>query len=313
MSAHPPVRNYDLWGVPFDGGSTLGRPGSRYAPARIREALRWITQRVQSGEIYSLESNAVHTVGDELIRDRGDAELQPHDLEASLAACTSVVADSLAAGRAPIVLGGDDSLLFPVARAVHDTLPGTIGIIHFDAHLDLLDHNPHQGRFSQSSGMRRSLELERIAPEHCLQIGSRHFNFPSSGRYKAETGLSHITAREFQSLGPAQAARQILDHLSGADHIFLSFDIDAIDPAFAPGAGAHEPGGMTSGEALEVVRLLAPHCDALAITEVNPMVDLADATSTLAAYLLFHFAVFGAGGAAPREGNDAGHPGMVDA
>lgn len=299
MTLAQPARSYDLWGVPFDGGSTLGRPGSRYAPARIRESLRWITQRIQDGEIYSLETDSVHVVGDELIRDRGDAELAEYDLEASIRSCSDVVADSLRGGRVPIVLGGDDSLLFPVARGVHEALEGSIGIVHFDAHLDLLDHNPHQGKYSQSSGMRRSLELDRIEQRNCIQVGSRHFNFPSSGRFKADTGLSHITAREFQSLGPAEAARQILDHVGGADHIFLSFDIDAIDPAFAPGSGAHEPGGLTSAEALEVVRLLAPRCAAMAITEVNPMVDLADATTTLAAYLLFHFAVFGASSPAP--------------
>jgi formiminoglutamase/agmatinase len=301
-----PSRSYDLWGVPFDGGSTLGRPGSRYAPARIRESLKWITQRVQDGQVYSLETDRIHRVGDDLIRDRGDAQLQEHDLDASIGECSRLVSESLGDGRVPIVLGGDDSLLFPVARGVHDALDGKIGIIHFDAHLDLLDRNPHQGRFSQSSGMRRSLELDRIEQANCIQVASRHFNFPSSGRFKADTGLSHITAREFQRLGPADAARNILDHVSGADHLFLSFDIDAIDPAFAPGSGAHEPGGLTSAEALEVVRLLAPHCDALAITEVNPMVDLADATSTLAAYLLFHFAVFGAHADAPTASAKGG-------
>lgn len=293
MTTQSTPRNFDLWGVPYDGASTLGRPGSRYAPARIRESLSWITQRVQDGAIYSLESNAIHEVGDNLLTDRGDADVLPHDIEASLDACTDVVAQSIREGQVPIILGGDDSLLFPVARGMHDALPGKIGIVHFDAHLDLLDHNPHQGKFSQSSGMRRSLELDRVQPENCIQIASRHFNFPSSADFKRTTGLAHLTVGEFQTLGPAAAARRILDHVSGADHIFLSFDIDAIDPAFAPGSGAHEPGGLTSSEALEVVRLLAPYCDGLAITEVNPMVDLGGATTTLAAYLLYHFAVFG--------------------
>ncbi|BDZ65476.1 arginase family protein [Agromyces mangrovi Wang et al. 2018] len=247
MTSSTTPRAYDLWGVPFDGGSTLGRPGSRYAPARIRESLGWITQRIQGDEVYSLESNSVHVLRTDMIDDRGNAELQEHDLEASLRNCSQVVSESLGRGRVPIVLGGDDSLLFPVARGMHDALGGRIGIIHFDAHLDLLDSNPHQGRFSQSSGMRRSLELDRIGPADCIQVASRHFNFPSSGAFKHDHGLAHITAREFQSLGPAEAARQILDHVSGADHLFLSFDIDAIDPAFAPGSGAHEPGGLTSG------------------------------------------------------------------
>lgn len=293
MTSDPSFRGFDLWGVPFDGGSTLGYPGSRYAPTRIREALSWITQRVQQGAIYSLESNSIFEIGDELIRDRGDAAVIPHDLEATIAACTAAVSTSVADGRVPIVLGGDDSLFFPAVKGLHDAVAGTVGVIHFDAHLDLLDHNPHQGKHSQSSGMRRSLELDRVTPDNCLQVATRHFNFPSSGDFKRTTGLSHLTVGEFQALGAAGAARRILDHVSGADHLFLSFDIDAIDPAFAPGAGAHEPGGLTSGEALEVVRLLAPHCAGMAITEVNPMMDLGNTTATLAAYLLYHFAVFG--------------------
>ncbi|MEV0728211.1 arginase family protein [Polymorphospora sp. NPDC051019] len=289
-------RKFDLWGVPFDGGSTLGWPGSRYAPGRIRDALRWITQRIEDGAIYSLETDSVHEVGDDLLRDRGDVDVVGHDIDATLDACSTSVAESLRAGRTPIMIGGDDSVLFPVARGVHDALPGRVAVIHFDAHLDLLDHNRFQGRVSQSSGMRRSLELDRINAEDCIQVAVRHFNFPSSAEFKRKSGLTHITAREFQALGPVSAVEQILDRVSGADHVFLSFDIDAIDPAFAPGAGAHEPGGLTSGEALEAVRLLAPHCDALAVTEVNPLTDdNTSTTATLAAYLLFHFAVFGSG------------------
>ncbi len=288
-------RRFELWGVPFDGGSTLGRPGSRYAPARVREALGWITQRLEDGAVYSLETDSIHEIGDDLLTDRGDVAVVPFDLEATMRATTAAVSQSIDAGRVPIVVGGDDALLFPVVQGVHDAVTGTVGVVHFDAHLDLLDHNPHQGKFSQSSGMRRSLELDRIHPEHCIQIASRHFNFPSSGVYKQTTGLTHMTAREFQQLGPAKVAGQILDHVGDVDQLHLSFDIDAIDPAFAPGSGAHEPGGLTSGEALEVVRLLAPHCGSMAITEVNPMVDLAGATTTLAAYLAYHFAVHGSG------------------
>ncbi|MFY1634854.1 arginase family protein [Solwaraspora sp. WMMB335] len=298
MPHRQPPRTFDLWGAPFDGGSTLGWPGSRYAPGRIRDALRWVTQRIEDGAIYSLETGSIHEVGTDLLRDRGDIDVVGHDIDATIDACSTAVAGSLRDGRVPIVMGGDDSLLFPCARGVHEVLTGRIGVIHFDAHLDLLDHNRFQGRVSQSSGMRRSLELDRVDPDDCIQVAVRHFNFPSSAEFKRKTGLTHLTAREFQALGPAGAVEQILDRVSGADHLFLSFDIDAIDPAFAPGAGAHEPGGLTSGEALEAVRLLAPHCDALAVTEVNPLTDDATATTaTLAAYLLFHFAVFGSGGA----------------
>lgn len=291
------ARKFDLWGVPFDGGSTLGWPGSRYAPAAVREVLGWALMRVEDGRIYSLETDAVHEVSADLLTDRGDVEVVGHDIVATTAACSKAVAESVAAGRVPIVIGGDDSLLFPSVRGLHDAVEGRVGVIHFDAHLDLLDHNSFQGSLSQSSGMRRALELDRVRPADCIQVGVRHFNFPSSATFKHEVGLGHVSAAEFQALGPARAVEGILDSVGGADHLFLSFDIDAVDPAFAPGAGAHEPGGLTSSEALETIRRLAPHCDGLAITEVNPTRDHGNATSTLAAYLAFHFAVFGA---APR-------------
>lgn len=287
------TRTFDLWGAPFDGGATLGWPGSRYAPDRVRAALKWITMRIDGGEIYNLETDRVIAVGDGLLADRGDVHVVGHDLTATIDATTASVRDSVAAGRVPIVVGGDDALLFPVARGVHEAVEGRVGIVHFDAHLDLMDENAYQGRFSHSSGMRRSLELDRIGPADCIQIGSRHFNFPVSGRYKHETGLRHISAHDYLAQGTDAVVDQVLAHVAGADHLFLSFDIDTVDPAYAPGAGAHEPGGITSDDALQAVRRLAPYCTAMAITEVNPMKDVGDMTSTLAAYLAVNFAVFG--------------------
>ncbi|WP_027350196.1 arginase family protein [Halotalea alkalilenta] len=286
-------RQFDLWGIPFDGESTLGWPGSREAPAKVRECARWISMRVEDGCIYSLENDEVMEVGERLLVDRGDVEVVPHDTLATFAATSAAVSESLHAKRTPIMIGGDDSLLFPIARGVHDALPGRIGIVHFDAHLDLMDSSSRQGRYSQSSGMRRALELERIQAGDCVQVCERHFNFPASGRFKRDHGLIHISAREALRLGARDTVERILERVRGADHLYLSFDIDAIDPAYAPGAGAHEPGGIGADQALEMVELLAPHCAAMAITEVNPSKDHQDMTSTLAAYLAFTFAVYG--------------------
>lgn len=286
-------RRFDLWGVPFDGAATLGWPGSRYAPARVREALAWMRMRVEDGRIYSVDTGEVLEVGDDLITDRGDAPVVASDLTGSLAACTSVVAASVRDGRVPLVVGGDDSLFYACVRGFHDAVAGSVGIVHFDAHLDITDGNLQQGRYSQSSGMRRSLELERVRAEHCVQVGLRHFNFASSEAVVRAHDLAQVTAVEFARSGTDAALTRVLDRVAGADHVFFSFDIDAIDPAFAPGAGAHEPGGLTSRQALDCVRALAPRCDGFAVTEVNPLKDVGGATATLAAYLLYHFAVFG--------------------
>jgi len=176
-------------------------------------------------------------------------------------------------------------------RGVHDTVEGSVAVIHFDAHFDLMDESVRQGRFSHSSGMRRSLELDRVDPAASIQVGVRHFNYPRSREFAVAEGLEQMTARRFHELGAAAVAAHIQERVRGADHVVWSFDIDTIDPAHAPGAGAHEPGGLTTAQAIESVRLLAPRCDAFAVTEVNPMKDLGDMTSTLAAYLVFHFVI----------------------
>ncbi|WP_109474159.1 arginase family protein [Ornithinimicrobium cavernae] len=287
------MRTAEVIGVPFDGAATLGWPGSRYAPQRIREALAWMRMRNEGDQVYSLQTGELHPAGSQVLIDSGDVDVVPHDLETTLAAASAAVSESVRQGRRPVVLGGDDSLLFGAVRGFHDGVEGTVGVIHFDAHLDLMDHSRNQGSFSQSSGMRRSLELERVSAAHCIQVGLRHFNFPGSREFIQQNGPAQITAPRFLEIGVAAAVEEILSAVSGADHVFFSFDIDAIDPAHAPGAGAHEPGGLTSADGLEAVRLLAPHCDGFAVTEVNPMKDLHDMTSNLAAYLCFYFATYG--------------------
>jgi arginase family enzyme len=287
-------RGFELLGAPFDGGATLGWPGSRYAPDHIRAALQWMTMRIQDGRIYALDTGELKEVGQDLLTDSGDVPVVPHDLMATLRVCSDAVARSVRAGRVPILLGGDDSLLFAAANGLHDAIDGQLGIIHFDAHLDLMDENERQGRFSHSSGMRRALDLARVFPADCIQVASRNFNFPSSHDYKRRVDLQHISAVECQAIGVTAVVDRIVDRTRGVSQRLLAFDIDSVDPAYAPGAGAHEPGGLSSRFALDAVRALAPHCQAMTITEVNPMTDVGEMTSTLAAYLVFTFAVFGA-------------------
>ncbi|QPZ39322.1 arginase family protein [Paramicrobacterium chengjingii] len=285
-------RSFEIVGAPFDGASTLGIPGSRYAPDSIRRALEWITMRVEDGAVYSLETGELHDAPH--IADGGDAHVVAHDLEATLANTSSRIAQSVRAGHVPLLLGGDDCFLYAGTRGLHDgTDEGTVAVIHFDAHLDVMDENEQQGRHSQSSGMRRSLELQRASRDHSVQVGLRHFNFPSSRAYVLDDGPAQITARTVDQIGSTGVVDRVLERIAGADHVHLSFDIDAIDPAHAPGAGASEPGGITSRQAIDIVSALAPHCDSFAVTEVNPMTDHRDMTSTLAAYLCYYFSVFG--------------------
>jgi formiminoglutamase/agmatinase len=188
-------------------------------------------------------------------------------------------------------VGGDDSILFPAVAGLHDAVGGSVGVVHFDAHLDLLDESPAQGRFSQSSGMRRALELPRVCPRHSVQVGTRSFNFPSSKRFIDEVGLTELPAKLVAQRGTDWTLARIREVVAGVEHVFLSVDLDVLDPAHAPGVGWHEPGGLTSRQLLDLVVALAPAVRGFALTELNPMTDHQAQSSILAANLIFQFAV----------------------
>lgn len=285
------MRPFSLVGVPFDGGATLGWPGARYAPDEIRRHLSWMKMRVEDGEIYWIDRDEVVPFDAGWLEDAGDAPVVPHDLMATISAVREAVRLQRDGGRIPIVVGGDDSVFFPAVAGVHDTVEGSVAVVHFDAHLDLLDHSEAQGAHSQSSGMRRSLELDRVDPRHCVQIGTRNFNFPSSKRFIDESGLVEIPASVVHGLGPDQVTEQIRAAVEPADHLVVSVDIDVLDPAFAPGVGWQEPGGLTPRQLLDILLPLAPETDGLALNEVNPMTDSGAQTTILAANLLFQFVV----------------------
>jgi formiminoglutamase/agmatinase len=291
----PPARGggtvVALVGAPYDGAATLGWPGARYAPDEVRRHLGWMRMRVQEGRIYWVDEDRVVPWRAEQLVDAGDAAVVPHDLAATLAAVRAKTAAEAAAGRIPAVIGGDDSILFPAVAGVHDAVAGTVGIVHLDAHLDLLDESPAQGRYSQSSGMRRALELPRVRPRHSVQVGTRSFNFPSSKRVIEETGLTELPAKQLARQGLDWALGRIREVVAGADHVFLSVDLDVLDPAHAPGVGWHEPGGLTSRELIDLVVALAPAVRGFALNELNPMTDARSQSSILAANLVFQFAV----------------------
>lgn len=282
-------------GVPYDGAATLGWPGARYAPAEVRRHLGWMTMRVQEGAIYWIDEDRVVPFDAAQLVDTGDAAVVPHDLMATLAAVRAKTRAETTAGRIPVVVGGDDSILFPAVAGFHDAVTGTVAVVHFDAHLDLLDESLAQGRYSQSSGMRRALELPRVVARHSVQVGTRNFNFPSSKRFIDEVGLTELPAKAVLHHGPAWTLERIRAVVAGADHVFVSVDMDVLDPAHAPGVGWHEPGGLTSRALLDLLVSLAPVTGGFALNEMNPMTDHRAQTSILAANLVFQFAVAAVG------------------
>src|SRR5262245_47484425 len=285
-----------LVGAPYDGAATLGWPGARYAPNEVRRHHAWMRMRVQDGRIYWVDEDRVVEWRPEQLVDAGDAAVVPHDLAATLAAVRAKTSQETAAGRIPAVIGGADSVLFPAVAGVHDAVTGDLGIVHLDAHLDLLDDSPAQGRYSQSSGMRRALELPRVHTRHSAQVGTRSFNFPSSKRFIDTVGLTELPATLVARRGLDWTLARIREIVAGVDHVFLSVDLDVLDPAHAPGVGWHEPGGLTSRELLALIVGLAPSVRGFALNELNPMTDHQAQSSILAANVVFQFAVAAAQG-----------------
>ena len=288
VSTHRPLA---LLGVPFDGAATIGWPGARYAPDEVRRNLDWMKMRVEDGHIYWIDRDEVVPFSADRLRDAGDAAVVPHDLMATLAEVRSRVTGIAADGTVPVVVGGDDSILFPAVAGVHDACEGAVAVVHFDAHLDLTDGNPRQGRYSQSSGMRRALELERVDPRQCVQVGTRNFNFPSSKEFIDRVGLTEIPAARVLADGVPAAIAVIERVTGGAERLFVAVDVDVLDPAYAPGVGWQEPGGLTSRQLLDFLVALARRADGWSFNEVNPMTDSRSQTSILAANLIFQVAV----------------------
>jgi len=285
------MKEFSFIGVPFDGAATLGWPGARYAPDEVRRHLEWMKMRVEDGEIYWIDRDEVVAFDADALHDAGDAAVLPHDLMATVAVTRDKVRSETASGRVPLVIGGDDSILFPAVAGVHDAVSGSVAVVHFDAHLDLLDRSDAQGTHSQSSGMRRALELERVDPRHCVQVGTRNFNFPSSKRFIESVGLNEIPATRVLSEGAETTSARILEVIDTSDRLVVSVDIDVLDPAFAPGVGWQEPGGLSTRLLFDLLLPLANRADGFALNETNPMTDLGAQTSILAANLVFQFVV----------------------
>jgi agmatinase len=287
----PETRNrFGLLGLPYDTSASLGWPGARYAPARIREALRWIQNRIVDGQVFDVENARVVNLSGLTFQDFGDARISRFDHERSIGELKAAIDGLFEAGFVPILLGGDHCVTWPGVLSLHAHRRGAIGIIHLDAHLDLLESSAVQGPHSGSSEIRRALELPDIAGKNVVQVGVRGFNYPEHERFIRSAGISLIPPAELFEAGVAAAAEKALRIAGdGTGHIYLTVDIDVLDSAFAPGSGANEPGGLTSLQLLQFVRRVAPYVDVLDIVEVNPLTDYRDMTSAVAARLVFDF------------------------
>jgi formimidoylglutamase len=279
------ARNADIAivGAPFDD-AVSHRSGARFGPRAIREA-QYATGSINSLQL-GVEPFEVLTVVD-----AGDANIIPAWIERAHALIYHKVRDVAATGAIPIVLGGDHSITWPSATAIAEVRrPHRIGIVHFDAHADTA--NDDWGVLAgHGTPMRRLIESGAVLGRNFVQVGLRGYWPPVEVfEWMREQGLRWHLMREIEERGAeAVVDDAIAEALDGPDAIYISVDIDVIDPGSAPGTGTPEPGGMLPREVLRAVRRIASAVDVagLDVVEVSPPYDHAELTALAAANLVY--------------------------
>ncbi len=274
------ARNVDIAivGAPFDD-AVSHRPGARFGPRAIREA------QYTSGSVHSLQLG-VEPFEVLNVVDAGDANIVPAWIDRAHAFIYRKVREVAATGAIPIVLGGDHSITWPSATAVAEVRrPGSIGIVHFDAHADTADED--WGVLAgHGTPMRRLIESGAVKGSNFVQVGLRGYWPPAEVfEWMREHGLRWHLMREVEERGAeAVIDDAIAEALDGPDAVYISVDIDVIDPGSAPGTGTPEPGGFLPREILRAVRRVASQVEvaAMDIVEVSPPYDHAEVTAMAA-------------------------------
>ena len=265
-------------GAPFDDLVTH-RPGARFGPRAIRAA------QYSSGSLNSLQLG-VEPFEVLTVVDAGDANIVPAYWERAHAMIYRKVAEVVGTGAIPIVLGGDHSITWPSATAVAEARrPGSIGIVHFDAHADTAPDSWGQ-LAGHGSPMRRLIESGAVLGKNFVQVGLRGY-WPSVDvvDWMREQGLRYHFMTEIEERGAeAVIADAIAEALDGPDSIYLSVDIDVVDPGLAPGTGTPEPGGLLTRELLRGIRQIVGAVDlaGMDVVEVSPPYDWAESTAMIA-------------------------------
>lgn len=264
-------------GIPLDIG-TSNRPGTRLGPRQIRDESRMLRPYNMATRAAPFERMQV--------ADIGDVPVNTFDLKKSVNIITEHYRDILGHGTVPLTLGGDHTLTWPILRAMKEQ-HGPVALVHVDAHADINDHMFGE-KVAHGCPFRRAWEDESLQNERVFQIGLRGTGYAADdfdwGRSK---GWTVVQAEEcwYKSLTPLmdEVRRKI-----GDNPVYLSFDIDSLDPSFAPGTGTVEPGGLTIWQAYEIIRgcagLNIVGCD---LVEVSPPYDPSGNTALIAANLLY--------------------------
>lgn len=261
-----------ITGIPYDGAACF-RAGASEGPGRIRSLSAEIPPVLETGE-------ALKTL---VIRDEDDLCITG-DFSASFPHIESAIRDKLKQSFL-LTLGGDHSIAIPVHRAFSQSAKDEIGLVFIDAHTDLSDQ--FQGSaYSNACPLRRAMENEQFSPKNTILVGTRCFE-PAGQRYIEAHRMTCFPTYEVENRGMKVIAAEIIKQLSDLSNVDLSIDIDALDPAFAPGTGMPDAGGLSTRDLITLINLLDPlPIIGAELVEVSPPLDSADITSFAALRLI---------------------------
>ena len=264
-------------GVPFDSGVT-NRTGARHGPREMRNQSSLVRKVNQATGVAPFD----------LVRcaDLGDAWIEkPYELTGALDEIRAFFQTVVAGGVTPLSVGGDHSISLPILRAL--AKDGPVGMVHIDAHCDTGD-DYLGSRFHHGAPFRRAVEEGLLDPKRVIQIGIRgSLNVVDMWSFSHTSGMRVVPIEEFQDLGWAAVAEEAR-RVVGTGPAYLSFDVDGLDPVYAPGTGTPEPGGITTLEAQRLIRALGG-LDFVGgdVVEVSPPFDVGGLTTMTGVTILF--------------------------
>lgn len=297
---HVPLENaagvdIGIVGIPWDGGTT-NRPGPRHGPRQMRDQSSMVRRMHQTSGVVPYELANV--------ADLGDCPVNPANVDDGLDRVEAYYKKLVAMGVRPLSAGGDHLCSLPVLRAIGEKRPA--GMIHFDAHTDLYDSYFGGFKYTHGTPFRRAIEDGVLDPKRTIQIGLRGSMYDTEDfDYGEKMGVRFMRIEEVKELGPRKVM-EIARDVAGELPVYVSFDIDVLDPAYAPGTGTPEIGGLTTFEAQQLLRGLRGLDIAGAdVVEVSPPFDPSGLTAYAGATMMFEI-LCSMAEAVSRKGKPAG-------
>jgi agmatinase len=274
-----PYCDVAILGIPFDSGTSY-RPGARFGPQAIRQASRHL--RFNYHPAYGTEPFKTIQVAD-----AGDVGCNPYNIEEAIEQIETAATDLYEHSDAIVSLGGDHTIAVPLLRAVNKKVGGPVALVHFDAHLDTWD-TYFGAPYTHGTPFRRAAEEGLFLDDASMHVGIRGPLYsPDDLKNDAELGFKVVHCDELQTHGVEHVVKRIRDRV-GDNPLYLSIDIDVLDPAHAPGTGTPEIAGLSSRELVNIIRgLQGLNLIAADIVEVAPAYDHAEITSLAAATIAY--------------------------